>query len=146
MDARTIRWLDAEHRIDADTERELRRVITDHDHPPAVFVPTHGDWQPRNWLLDDEGQVHVIDLGRAALRPALTDLARLARQEWEGRPALEAAFLVGYGTDPREPGAWQRTLLREAIGTAVWAYQVGDERFEHQGHRMIRQALATIGN
>ncbi|QFG70159.1 phosphotransferase [Ornithinimicrobium pratense] len=141
MDAQAIRWLDGEHRIDVGTETELCSIIATHDHASAVLVPTHGDWQPRNWLLDDEGCVRVIDLGRWALRPALTDLARLARQEWEGRPDLEAAFLAGYGSDPREPAAWQRTLVREAIGTAAWAYQVGDEPFEQQGHRMIHQAL-----
>lgn len=31
--------------------------------------------------------------------------------------------------------------VHEAIGTAVWAYQVGDERFERQGHRMVAEAL-----
>nr|WP_232848145.1 phosphotransferase [Occultella kanbiaonis] len=125
----------------AETESGLRSIIATHDHPPAVLVPTHGDWQPRNWLVDDEGCVRVIDLGRAAWRPALTDLGRLARQEWQGRPDLEAAFLDGYGGDPREQSAWQRTLVREAIGTAAWAYQVGDEPFEQQGHRMIQQCL-----
>ena len=120
--------------------QRLRDAIAGHDHEPAALVPTHGDWQPRNWLIH-EGRVSVIDLGRADWRPALTDLARLARQEWQGRPDLEAAFLSGYGSDPREPAAWQRTLLREAIGTAVWAYQVGDQQFEAQGHQMISQAL-----
>lgn len=142
-DARAIRWLDGEHRIDRRTQTQLRGVIAAHDRGPAVLVPTHGDWQPRNWLLDEEGRVRVIDLGRAEWRPALTDLARLARGEWEDRPDLEAAFTSGYGSDPREPAAWHRALVREAIGTAVWAYQVDDEAFEQQGHRMIRQALDT---
>ena len=83
----------------------------------------------------------VIDLGRADWRPANTDFARLARQQWEGRPDLEAAFLDGYGEDPREAAAWRRALLREAIGTTCWAHVVGDDPFEQQGHRMLRQAL-----
>ncbi|WP_030528701.1 aminoglycoside phosphotransferase family protein [Phycicoccus jejuensis] len=141
MDARALRWLDGDHRIDPRTEARVREVIAGHDRPPAVLVPTHGDWQPRNWLVDG-GCVLVIDLGRADWRPALTDLARLSRQQWDGRTDLEAAFLAGYGADPREPGAWRRTLLREAIGTACWAYQVGDEPFEQQGHRMLLQCLA----
>ena len=140
MDAKALAWLDSDHRIDAVTEARLRDAIAEHDHEPAVLVPTHGDWQPRNWLVH-EGRVSVIDLGRADRRPASSDLARLARQEWLGRPDLEEAFLSGYGGDPRETAAWQRTLLREAIGTAVWAYQVGDEPFEAQGHQMIAQAL-----
>ncbi|WP_255414769.1 hypothetical protein [Pseudarthrobacter sp. AG30] len=36
---------------------------------------------------------------------------------------------------------WRIDLLREAIGTAVWAYQVGDGNFERQGHRMLREAV-----
>ena len=142
-DARAVRWLDGEHRIPEQNETRLREVIAGHDRPPVTLVPTHGDWHPRNWLIDD-GVVKVIDLGRADWRPALTDLARLARQEWEGRADLEAAFLDGYGSGPREPWAWHRTLLREAIGTAVWAYLVGDEPFEQQGHRMIDAALALV--
>lgn len=144
LDARAVRWLDGDHRIPPAVEGRVREVIAGHDHPPAVLVPTHGDWQPRNWIIDDAGVVRVIDLGRADRRPALTDFARLARQEWENRPDLEAAFLDGYGADPREAGAWRRTLLREAIGTACWAYLVGDEPFERQGHRMIDQALEMV--
>lgn len=142
-DDRALRWLDGTHRIDARTAARLREVIAGHDHPPAVLVPTHGDWQPRNWLVDD-GRVLVIDLGRADWRPAVTDFARLSRQQWEGRPDLEAAFLDGYGDDPREAGAWRRALLREAVGTACWAHLVGDEPFEQQGHRMLQQALAMV--
>lgn len=33
------------------------------------------------------------------------------------------------------------TVVHEAIGTAAWAHQVGDEAFENQGHRMIAEAL-----
>ena len=104
-------------------------------------MPTHGDWQPRNWLVH-EGVISVIDFGRAALRPAMSDFSRLTAQDFRRDAALEAAFLDGYGSDPREPGAWHRTLVREAISTAVWAHQVGDVAFEAQGHRMIADALA----
>ena len=140
MDARALRRLDGEHRIPPAVVAQLRAALAEHDRGPCTLVPTHGDWQPRNWLTDD-GVLRIIDLGRADRRPAMSDLARLARQEWEGRADLEEAFLAGYGADPREPGAWRRTLLREAIGTATWAYQVGDQPFEEQGHRMIHQAL-----
>lgn len=32
-------------------------------------------------------------------------------------------------------------LVREAVGTAVWAREVGDHAFEQQGHRMLAEAL-----
>jgi hypothetical protein len=62
-------------------------------------------------------------------------------QQWQQDPDLEAAFLARYGEDPRHPNVWRMDLLREAVGTAVWAYRIGDEAFENQGHRMLQQAL-----
>jgi Phosphotransferase enzyme family len=144
-DRKAIAWLERDHRIAPSTVSDLRAAISLHEHGRVELVPTHGDWQTRNWLVDD-GTIRVIDLGRAELRPRLTDFARLARREWEGRPHLETAFFDGYGSDPREPNAWRATLLREAIGTAVWAYMVGDRGFEEQGHRMIAQSLAMYPN
>lgn len=141
-DARALAWLDGAHRIDATSERLLRARLAAHAHPPVRVVPTHGDFQPRNWVLDDAGRVRMIDLGRFAWRPPATDLARLDVQQLAGREDLAAAFVDGYGTDPRRGGTWQRTRVREAIGTAVWAYRVRDEAFEAQGHRMIDAVLA----
>lgn len=142
MDARALRWLDGEHRIGQRIQDEARAVIAAQVSSPAELVPTHGDWQPRNWLLED-GRVLVIDLGRADSRPALTDLVRLSQQQWLNHPDLETAFLQGYGKDPREVEPWRRELLRQAIGTACWAYEVGDEQFEEHGHHMLERVLAS---
>jgi thiamine kinase-like enzyme len=137
---KALAWLNGPHRIQASIVARLRAEIAAWPTPPATLVPTHGDWQPRNWLVHDD-VVGVIDFGRAALRPAYTDLARLAVQDFHRDPALEAAFLDGYGVDPREAGGWRRNRVREAIGTAAWAYKVGEEPFEAQGHRMIADIL-----
>ncbi len=139
---KTLAWLAGQHRIAPSIVTQLRTQIATWPTPPATLTPTHGDWQPRNWLIH-EGVVSVIDFGRAAMRPALTDFARLAVQEFRRDPSLEAAFLDGYGIDPREKQAWHRTLVREAVGTAAWAHQVGDEAFEAQGHRMIAEVLSA---
>jgi thiamine kinase-like enzyme len=138
--AKALRWLDKPHRIAPAIEAKLRSTVEAWPTPTTTLVPTHGDWQPRNWLIL-AGTVSVIDFGRADLRPALTDFARLSAQQFRTDPALETAFIDGYGGDPREPAAWRHNRIREAIATAVWAYQVGDERFEQQGHRMIAEAL-----
>lgn len=139
--ARALAWLAGPHRIAPDIVELLRAEIDSWPTPPATLVPTHGDWQPRNWLVHD-GVVRVIDFGRAALRPAMTDLARLAVQDFSRDPELEAAFLEGYGGDPRVTDAWHRTEVREAIGTAAWGHRVGDEGFEAQGLRMIAEVLS----
>jgi thiamine kinase-like enzyme len=135
-------WLDQPHRIAPDIAAGLRAEVESWPTPAITIVPTHGDWQPRNWLVYDD-VVSVIDLGRAELRPALTDFARLSAQQFRTDPELEQAFLDGYGVDPRQPDAWHRNRIREAISTAVWAYRVHDEPFEQQGHRMIAEAMAT---
>lgn len=137
---KALAWLTKPHRIAAATVERLRAEIASWPTQPVTLVPTHGDWQPRNWLVRD-GLVRIIDFGRAAQRPAMTDFARLAVQDFLRDPGLERAFLRGYGSDPREADAWHRNRIREAIGTAAWAYRTGDEPFEAQGHRMIAAAL-----
>jgi hypothetical protein len=139
---KSLAWLDGPHRIAPDLVLRLREEVTSWPTPPSLLVPTHGDWQPRNWLIHN-GTVSVIDFGRAALRPAWADLGRLAAQQLRQNQALEAAFLDGYGSDPRDPATWRRTRIREAIGTACWAYRVGSEDFEQQGHRMIAECLLS---
>jgi hypothetical protein len=138
-----LTWLDRPHRIPVDTAEVLRATVEGWPTPPARLVPTHGDWQPRNWLVHDD-VIEPIDLGRAALRPASTDLARLSAQSFRSSPALEVAFFDGYGPDPRDPDAWLRHRIREAIGTAAWAFQVGDVAFERQGLRMIAEVVAEL--
>ena len=139
---KSLALLDGPHRIAPATVERLRAEIAGWPTPAARLVPTHGDWQPRNWLIHND-VVSVIDFGRAAMRPALTDFARLSVQEFRRDPNLETAFLDGYGTDPRETDAWHRAQVREAIGTAAWAHRVGAEAFEAQGHRMIAEALSA---
>lgn len=140
---RSLVWLDAEHHIDPATEDAVRAILSRHRPRPVTVVATHGDWQPRNWLIEGT-RVKVIDFGRFDFRPAHTDLCRLAVQQWRDDESLVSAFIEGYGSDPRESDLWPMALLREAIGTAVWAHQVGDHAFEAQGHRMLREALTLF--
>ncbi|MEU5842971.1 aminoglycoside phosphotransferase family protein [Rhodococcus sp. NPDC047139] len=139
---KTLRWLAAPHRIGPDVAGRLRSMIEGWPTPTAVLVPTHGDWQARNWLSDDAGVVKVIDYGRTALRPAGEDFERLAAREFLRVPGAERAFLQGYGEDPREPDAWFRQRVRLAVAVAVWAFHVGDEAYEGEGHRMITEVLS----
>ncbi|WIE64972.1 aminoglycoside phosphotransferase family protein [Curtobacterium sp. MCLR17_036] len=143
--AKALAALDAPHRIAPGTVDRVRAVLGERPGGGVVepLVPTHGDWHPRNWVVDD-GHLRAIDFGRFAWRPATADLTRLAVHHWQHDPVLEAAFLAGYGRDPRDPEQWRLLQLREAVGTAVWAYAVGDEDFEAQGHDMLRDALAAF--
>ncbi|WP_245822814.1 phosphotransferase [Brachybacterium avium] len=134
-------WLERSHRISDGAVAALREEIDGWGSDGEVMlVPTHGDWQPRNWLID-HGEVRAIDFGRADLRPRVEDFARLARQDFTRDPRLEEAFLRGYGHDPRESDLWRPTLVTEAIGTAVWAFEVGNGPFEQVGLRQIAHLL-----
>ena len=143
--AHTLAWLAKDHRIHPALATRLRAEIEAWPTPSAALVPTHGDWQPRNWLAEDVPglgtEVRAIDFGRADLRPAMTDFVRLAGREFRSDPLLERAFGEGYGSDPRESEEWRRHRLREAVGTAVWAYQVGDEDFEAHGHGLLAELM-----
>lgn len=143
VNARALQWLDGEHRVDPAVAAQARSILSHDPAPPVEVVPTHGDWQPRNWLIDGD-VVKVIDFGRFAFRPAATDLVRLDAQQWRGRPDLEAAFFEAYGDDPRDEARSRMDALREAVGTACWAFRVGDEPFEAQGHRMLDAALRAF--
>lgn len=135
-------WLARQHRIPAATVRALRQILDAYDPPTVPTVPTHGDWHPRNWLVD-AGRLRAIDFGRFAWRPAQTDLVRCWFNQWSGRPDLEAAFLEGYGGDPRDE-TWRIECLRQGVGTAVWAHMMGDEEFESEGLDMLARVLEAI--
>ena len=140
---KTTALLDRQHRIAPCIEVEARRLLSAYRPASIVVTPTHGDWQPRNWLIEKE-RLRVIDFGRFDFRPPSTDLCRLFTQQWKEAPELGDAFLRGYGADPRDEYVWPMDLLREAIGTAVWAFRVGDVDFEAQGHRMLDEAIARF--
>lgn len=134
------RLLNKQHRIEPAVAEKILEVLDAYTPQPITVVPTHGDWQPRNWL-EDQGRLYVIDFGRFEYRPAATDLVRLASQQWRGKPELEAAFLQGYGQDPRTAVRWPMQYLYEGLATSVWSYSMGDEEFETQGHQMLLDAL-----
>lgn len=138
--SQTLRWLDSDHRIPAEQVRQIRSLMK---RPPAsesALVPTHGDFHPRNWLTDN-GTFKVIDFGRADYRPAYTDLHRMAARYWNTHPNLAEAFFHGYGTDPRSDEVWNLSCVREAVGTAAWAYHVGDFAFEAEGLAQLHDVL-----
>ncbi|WP_170957841.1 phosphotransferase enzyme family protein [Brachybacterium timonense] len=128
--------LERPHRIPTAQVRVVRAEVDAWGPMPTTLVPTHGDYQPRNWLVDDSGRVRLIDFGRAELRPAVTDIGRLSRQDFLRDAVLEQAFWTGYGTDLRGH-EMRRAQIVEAIGTAVWAFGVGDEDFEAHGLRLV---------
>jgi len=139
--ARCRELLAGEHRITPDGVAWLAAWLDAYEPGPTTLVPTHGDYSPRNWLVDHTSRLRVIDLGRFDWRPPSSDLCRLHDRHWPGHSDLADAFVDGYGADPRTDGVWTSQLVREAVGTAIWAYRVGDEPFEREGLRMIADLM-----
>lgn len=142
---KALNWLDWDHRIETGVVARLRTVLAQHPTGPIDVVPTHGDFTTRNWIID-QGTVAIIDFGRAGMRPAESDFARLTNREFRYDPAFEPAFLQGYGSDPRSSRTWTYQLLCEAVGAAVWSYAVAknSENFEAEGHRGIARYLPLL--
>lgn len=105
---------------------------------PEPIVRTHGDMQPRNWLID-HGTVRLIDFGRYAPRPAYTDLVRVVHRYPPGDPRT-AALLAEVGAAVDSPG-WFAENLYQALATVVWATDQGFEDFAAEGRGMLRRTL-----
>ncbi|WP_372699658.1 aminoglycoside phosphotransferase family protein [Arthrobacter sp. JSM 101049] len=115
---------------------------------PVELVPTHGDYQPRNWLVRPDGRLAVIDFGRAELRPWYSDLVRMQHGDFATRPGLRAAFMDGYGPGPTpdsgsaDDAGRRLDALMQAVGTIVWSQGMGDAAFEEHGRTMLARILA----
>jgi Ser/Thr protein kinase RdoA (MazF antagonist) len=122
------------------------------------LVWTHGDVQPRNWLVDPDRReatgtprTLLIDFGRADRRPWYSDLVRLHHQVFATRPDLRDAFLDGMGrTAPcageapvsaDELDGWYLEHLLQSLGTVVWATDMGLADFAQHGRSMLDRTL-----
>lgn len=121
----------------------LRALVDSHEPVEATLVATHGDYQPRNWIVDD-GVVRVIDFGRAGYRPWVTDLSRIHHKYFITRPDLEAAFFMGYGRkiNNSDRSSWRLENYLQCLGTIVWAHDAGDPGFEEEGRRMLERVVS----
>lgn len=109
-----------------------------------IGVPCHRDWQQRNWLIDEEGRLSVIDFEHARVGPWHDDLHRLWWADWRVRPTLTAAFFDGYGRDPRDDER-EALFAASSIGhlcTIVWSDEHEDVSFGDYGRRSLQAAMA----
>jgi tRNA A-37 threonylcarbamoyl transferase component Bud32 len=146
MDDVASQVIDLVHRADEildERSREalVRRVAAVPRHPVRLHF-THGDYQPRNWLVH-EGRIAVIDFGRGAQRSWVSDLVRLRSKDFQGRPELESAFMRGMGRelDASDAAVLELETVREAVRTVMWSRGIGDHDFEQHGRVMIRRLL-----
>jgi len=77
--------------------------------PTQQLVPCHCDYQPGNWIVDEDAVVRVIDFTTAEWHAPAFDMTAIALIRWWGRPDLREAFCEGYG---RELDQTEIELLR----------------------------------
>ncbi|WP_431984850.1 phosphotransferase [Streptomyces qinglanensis] len=106
--------------------------------PGLARVPTHGDFQLRNLLLDGDGSLAVIDFERSEPGPAIRDIVRLC-DTWAGRPDLYDAFFAGYGR--RLTPAEEERLTVDSALDAVSGIQYGAA---HGDPEVLERGLRTL--
>lgn len=107
-------------------------------------VPCHRDYSARNWLLDKNHRLWVIDFEHSRADFFLVDFERQYSSIWLTRPDIKEAFLAGYGKKISEL-EWQ--LLKRlsgfsALSTIVWAREHKDRAFEAYGRQQLERLKA----
>jgi Ser/Thr protein kinase RdoA (MazF antagonist) len=104
-------------------------------------VPCHLDFQPRNWMVDESGNLALIDFEHARIDLPARDFVRLRFRVWASRPDLQEAFFDGYGrrlTDAEDEAVWHLGAL-DALTALVRGRQTGDPALITSGHATLSQ-------
>ncbi|MEW9533608.1 phosphotransferase [Microbispora sp. NPDC049125] len=101
----------------------------------------HLDYQPRNWLLADDGTVRIVDFEHMRPDARLRDLARLAHSYWATAPDLRAVFLDGYGhpLTAHDDQLIQQFAAIEALTALVQGHQRDDAQLTSHGRLLLAQ-------
>lgn len=112
---------------------------------PPVGVSCHGDWQPRNWLVGEDGTIRIFDFERVSVDWWGHDIQRMWWREWDGRPDLAEAHFEGYGRAPtdEELAVLRATSAAGHITQIVWGTEHGDRDFAEAGWRSLRSMRAA---
>ena len=103
--------------------------------------PCHLDFQPRNWLVDESGNLALIDFEHARTDLPARDFVRLRFRVWPSRPDLHDAFFNGYGrrlTDAEDELVWHLGAL-DALTALARGRQTSDPALTTAGRATFRQ-------
>ncbi|RKT02948.1 ADP-ribose pyrophosphatase YjhB (NUDIX family) [Streptomyces sp. 3211.6] len=125
---------------DGDEDLVLALARAYADLPKPTLVPTHGDLQYRNVLLDGDGEPLLFDFERSEYNTATRDMVRLC-DTWTGRPDLRAAFLDGYGRvlTPAEELRLDCDAAFDAVSGIAYGTSHDDPEVTERGHRTLRR-------
>lgn len=103
--------------------------------------PCHLDFQPRNWLVSQAGDVSVIDFEHSRIDLTARDFVRLRFRVWVSRPDLRDAFFDGYGrvlTEVEDELVWQLGAL-DALTALARGRQAGCQELTAAGLATLHQ-------
>lgn len=103
--------------------------------------PCHLDFQPRNWLVSQSGDVSLIDFEHSRIDLTARDFVRLRFRIWTARPDLQDAFFDGYGrplTEAEDELVWHLGAL-DALTALARGNQTGDQELTASGLATLRQ-------
>ncbi|WP_327720376.1 aminoglycoside phosphotransferase family protein [Streptomyces sp. NBC_00490] len=129
-------------------EEFIRQIVARaEDVPPLDRVPTHGDFQLRNLLLDDNGSLAVIDFERSEPGPAIRDLVRLS-DAWATQPRLHDAFMSGYGRalTPAEEERFVVDSTLDALSGIQYGATQADAETQERGYRTLARLRSQSRN
>ncbi len=134
--------------VSAEEEAWIRSIASDTSiFRHARAVPTHGDFSPRNWILQSAecGPVlGVIDWERARHHAWIHDIVRMMHDYWAREPAGRDAFFAGYGRTPSDAEErqilWSSALMAGA--SVAWARTFGDRHYEQLNRDLLARLMA----
>jgi thiamine kinase-like enzyme len=105
-------------------------------------VPSHGDYQPHNWLVSIDGDwCGVIDFEYAPWDLRFSDLGYWWDRNFFQCPDLKDAFLAGYGHACTKQEQTQLDVIRvlSGVGRILWGCQYSDVATEELGRHMLEE-------
>ncbi|MFC5821151.1 NAD-dependent epimerase/dehydratase family protein [Nonomuraea harbinensis] len=141
--AERMRWWAARAHLAAlITSSDLQILYSWADEMAAETLETtvcHLDYQPRNWIVGDVGQVGVVDFEHTRLDARIRDFARLEHRYWRRAPHLCAAFFDGYGRPLNfaEQQLLERFRLLEAVTALVRGHEANNAELLTHGRTLI---------
>lgn len=107
-------------------------------------TPCHGDYLPRNWIVDAAGMWRgMIDFEHARWDLRMNDLGYWWDRNFSERSDLAAAFLAGYGGSLDEREHTQLYVIRVlcAVGRVIWGHERGDVATRELGHTTLERLV-----
>ena len=126
---------------DADAGAVASHLAALGEAPVLRGGPCHLDFQPRNWLVSQSGDVSLIDFEHSRIDLSARDFVRLRFRVWASRPDLRDAFFDGYGrplTEAEDELVWHLGAL-DALTALARGHQTGDQELTASGLATLQQ-------